>query len=163
NATAATTETVAVLNVGLSAGNFYGTSTVTLQANAAQPLTLTANAFGGIPIGSSSLIRGVSGTAGPGLANLNIGAVALGGIAGGGGALYDPGVLPGATARDGLPVGLAVTSGGILAFAGNTNLNVGRLESSGANAFQFQTLGNLTVTGTLFNTTNGLNKGGAGT
>src|SRR5262249_8316564 len=84
-ATAATTETVGTLNIGLSAGNIYGTGTITLVPNAAQPLTLTVGtAFGAIPIGTSGLIRGVSATAGNGLANLNLGAIALGAPAGSG-------------------------------------------------------------------------------
>jgi autotransporter-associated beta strand protein len=84
NSGANTTETIGTLNVGLSTGNLYGNSTITLQANAAHTLTLTAGAFGGVPIGSSGLIRGISGTAGNGLANLNLGAVAIGAPTGSG-------------------------------------------------------------------------------
>src|SRR5262249_12679261 len=74
NATAATTETVGTLNIGTSTNNIYGTGTITLVANAAQSLTLNVGTtFGAIPIGTSGLIRGVSATAGNGLANLNLG------------------------------------------------------------------------------------------
>ncbi|MDB5322062.1 MAG: putative glycine-rich autotransporter protein [Phycisphaerales bacterium] len=248
NSGAPTIETIGTLNIGFtSAANPYGNSTVTLVANAAQPLTLNATAFGAIPIGSSSLIRGVSGVAGNGLANLNIGTAAFGAPAGsgvggngttvmgirpdilgdasatgigtafltkdsvtnflrplaanelanalysgvgtptvnygvssiaptsartivgsltlngGGGVATDPGVVLAANAPDGLPTGLVVNSGGILALAGSSNLNVNRLETLGNLAFHFHTQGDLTVSGTLFGTSGGLNKGDAGT
>jgi autotransporter-associated beta strand protein len=79
NSAAPTTETVATLNIGVTTGNLYGPGTITLVADPAQPLTLTVGTtFGAIPVGGSGLIRGVSATAGPGLANLSLGAVALG-------------------------------------------------------------------------------------
>jgi len=94
NSAAPTVETIGTLNIGLSAGNLYGNSTVTLQANPAEPLTLNATAFGAIPIGSSSLVRGVSGVAGNGLANLNIGTLALGAPGGSGTGTNGSTVMP---------------------------------------------------------------------
>jgi autotransporter-associated beta strand protein len=246
NAAAATTETVGTLNIGTTANNIYGSGTITLVPNAAQPLTLTVGTtFGGIPVGTSGLIRGVSATAGNGLANLNLGAVALGAPAGSGTgangtttmairpdllgdasatgtgtgfitkdsatnflrpltaaelaptfasgttnttvnfglasgvAVYAPTNTVGsltllsgggvsnsalsAAQADGLPVTLTVNTGGILAFAGNTGISTGRLTTNNNLAFHFHTEADLAVSAVLFGTTNGLNKGEAGT
>ncbi|MDB5321386.1 MAG: hypothetical protein JWN40_3017, partial [Phycisphaerales bacterium] len=245
NSGVATAETIGTLNIS-PGGNLYGNSTITLEANAAKPLTLTALAFGGINIGTSGLIRGISPTAGNGLSNLALGAAALNAPAGSGtgangtttmairpdilgdasitglgtgfitkdsatnflrpltaselatsiasgantgtvnyginsatnlgsrtivgsltlntGAAFAalPGVAVAPTARDSLPVGLVVSTGGILNF-GAATIDVGRLETLNNLAFHFRNQGDLTVNSTLFNTNNGLNKGDAGT
>jgi autotransporter-associated beta strand protein len=248
NSAANTTETIGTLNIGntTNAVNQWGNSTITLQANPARSLTLTAGAFGGVPIGSSGLIRGISGTAGNGLANLALGAVAIGAPTGsgtgangtttmgirpdilgdasasgigtgfltkdsvsnflrpltaaelatsfssgastatvnyglsstqnvgartilgsltlssGGGVGTVPGVVT-AGNIGGLPVGIVVNTGGILATAGNTNLNVNRLETQNNTAYHFHTQGDLNVNAVLFGTSGGLNKGDTGT
>lgn len=245
NAAAPTTETMGTVNIGLSAGNLYGTPTVTLEAHPAQPLTFTVGTtWGGIPIGSSSLIRGISATAGNGQANFNLGTIALGAPTGsgtgangtttmairpdilgdasasgigtgfivkdsvtnflrplasselasvlttgmntatvntglsstvnlsgrtttgsltlnsGGGLAADP-ALPTGT-PEGLATGLVLNTGGILAFAGNTGINVSRLETTNS-AYHFHTHGDLNVNAVLFGTGSGLNKGEQGT
>lgn len=85
NASAPTTETIGTVNLGVSTNNIYGTPIVTLEANPAQPLTFTVGTtWGGVPVGSSSLIRGISATAGNGLANFSLGTIAIGAPAGSG-------------------------------------------------------------------------------
>ncbi len=249
NALAATTETVGTLSFNTGT-NPNGASVLTLQANAAQPLTLTVGtAFGAIGNNTTGLIRGVSGTAGSGLANVNLGAIALGAPAGTGtgangtttmairpdllgdasaagtgtgfitkdttsnflrpltAAELAPTYLPGQTntavnyglstalgaigtttvgsltlnsgggvANDtgltsgfaGLPVRLTINTGGVLANAGNTGLNVSQLSTGSNAAFYFHTLGNLTVGSStapanLLGTSGGLVKADAGT
>lgn len=80
NSSAATSETIGTLN--LSPGsNAYGRSIITLEADPNQSLTFTAGALTGQALGSTSLIRGLSSTAGNGQANL----VLTGGLGGSGG------------------------------------------------------------------------------
>ena len=245
NAGAATSETIGTLSFNATT-NPGGPSTITLQANAAQPLTLTVGtAFTAITSGAydSGLIRGVSATAGNGLANLSIGSIGLGAATGAGtgangtttmpirpdllgdasptgvgtgfitkdsatnflrpltagelantvvsgasngtanyglatnaglGAggqfgsltLNSGGGLQNAIAvatPDGLPINPQVVSGGVLAFSGNAGITAGRLQTANNFAFQFHTVGNLTVNSVLYGTTGGLVKSDAGT
>ncbi len=82
NATAATTETVGTLNLNGGVTNPTGTGTLTLQANAAQPLTFTAvNNLGAINQQSTAVFRGLSNTTGAGQANLALTGT-LGGLGG---------------------------------------------------------------------------------
>jgi len=83
NATAATSETIGTLSL-VATTNPGGPATITLEPNAAQPLTLTVGtSWGGLGL-TTGLIRGVSATAGNGLGNLSIGALGLGAPTGAG-------------------------------------------------------------------------------
>jgi autotransporter-associated beta strand protein len=236
NASAATNETIGTL----SFNGVGGPSTLTLEANAAQPLTLTVGAFGG-QSANTALIRGLSSTTGAGQANLNLGSVGLGGsgaggangtttmsirpefigdaspsglgtgfitkdtvtnflrpltaaelgttlLSGTGGTTVNYGLsgvasifsnttinsltlnsggglsLPSGlgTTPEGLPVAQTITSAGIIAQTGNAGINVARLASNNSQTFLIHTLGDLSLTGVLYNTPNGLTKADGG-
>ncbi|QOV90342.1 autotransporter-associated beta strand repeat-containing protein [Humisphaera borealis] len=238
NSSAPTNEAVGVVNLG--ATNVHGPAVITLQANPAQSLTFTVGTtWGGISQGTG-VLRGLAATAGPGNANFNLGAIALGGTGGGGangtttmsirpdmlgdasvsgtgtgfivkdsvsnflrplaaaemadaslfrtgttntnnfnlatpvtsfasstvnsltlsgtgGISQVSGLLP--AVREGLPITQTLTAGGVLAFTGNTGINVNRLAAT-AGMF-FHTLGNTNVTAALSGTS--LTKTGTGT
>jgi autotransporter-associated beta strand protein len=84
SSTTNTLENIATVNMGTSAGNLYGNPIITLVPNAGFSISLGTNTFGGIPVGSSSLIRGVSATPSAGTAIFNIGLSALGSPTGSG-------------------------------------------------------------------------------
>ena len=84
NTAVTTLESIGTVSMGTTTGNLSGTPVITLEAKPGFQISLATNAFGAIPIGSSSLIRGVSPASAAGLATFNIGNASLGAPAGSG-------------------------------------------------------------------------------